>query len=50
MRWLSYFVGRPTTSGIAEACREANYIRDTINIRDYSSNRDNRNIIDVNIQ
>jgi hypothetical protein len=29
------------------ACREANYSRDTVQIRDDSSRRDNRNIMDV---
>ncbi len=32
----------------ATACGEANYSRDTINIREDSSNRDNRNILDIN--
>jgi hypothetical protein len=33
----------------ASACREASYSRDTINIRDESSSRDNRHIMDVGI-
>jgi hypothetical protein len=36
-------IGKP-----AAACREANYSRDTIIIRDDSSSRDSMNIIDVN--
>jgi hypothetical protein len=32
----------------ATACREANYSRDTINIRDDSSSGDNSNIMDAN--
>jgi hypothetical protein len=31
----------------ATACREANYSRDTVNIRDDSISRDIRNIMDV---
>jgi hypothetical protein len=33
---------------LTTACREANYSSETINIRDDSSSRDNRNIMDVN--
>ncbi len=32
----------------ATACRKADYSRDTINIRDNSSRRDKRNIVDIN--
>jgi hypothetical protein len=33
---------------LATAGREANYSRDNVNMRDYCSRRDNRNIMDVN--
>ena len=32
---------------LAIACRKANYSRDTVKIKDDSSSRDNRNIMDV---
>jgi hypothetical protein len=32
---------------VKQACREANYMRETVKIRDDSSRRDNRNIMDV---
>jgi hypothetical protein len=35
-------------SEAGNSIREANYSRDTINIRENSSNRDNRNILDIN--
>jgi hypothetical protein len=48
-------VGTPAKVGMlakvvkpATACREANYSRDTVNIRDDGSSRDIRNIMDVN--
>ncbi len=35
------------SSAAETACRKGNYSRDTVNIRHDSSNRDNRNIMDV---
>jgi hypothetical protein len=40
--WMLAKVLKPAT-----ACREANYNRDTVKIRDDSSRRDNRKVMDV---